>query len=53
MHRAQPVPSKILERRQKEKLLENHQQRLQNIKPTFVIEKPKQYRYMAENPKRV
>lgn len=52
MHRAQPVPSKILERKYQDKLLESHHQRLKVIKPTFQIQEPKQYRYIADKPKR-
>ena len=52
MHRAVPVPSKILARKYNERNYDAHQQRLREMKPTFQIDKPKEFRYLAEKPKR-
>lgn len=52
MYRAQPVPSKILNKKWEDICHETHQQRLRDIKKTMVISEPKQYRYLVNKPKR-
>jgi hypothetical protein len=53
MHRAQPVPSKILERKHQERLLDGHFDRLQKIRPVMSISQPREYRYIVEKPKKI
>ena len=53
MHRAQPTANKLLTKKWHEQQHEIHQKRLREMKPTYNISEPKQYRHLYTKPKRV
>lgn len=53
MHRAQPTANKLLTKKWHEQQHEIHQKRLREMKPTYSISQPKQYRHLHTKPKRV